>query len=655
MARRCNSKGLTRVEILVVVLVGGFILSLLPVASRRAKSDANRITCGANLAVLGKAMRLYASDYQNEFPRAGGRYTPWGEAVRWNASNRYQAYSLSPNGAGGAATVSSCFYLLVKYAEVRPRSFVCPGDVGTTEFRLPEGAGLPRGFELIDGWDFGPEAGKHCSYAYQMPFGLYVLTTSHDPAMPLAADRNPWIGSPAGEPKPLASFKPDLPQFMGTPAQARAGNSRSHGDDGQNVLFVDGHVTFEERSYCGLENDNIYLASSDLTSGSSIGMVPVLPMVIPANRKDSVLVHDPVYQVKAPAEAPNVDSKSLKQTAVVATLDCPLPEHKNAIWCSTFQMAWDKLKRDIIGEPIQIPAAQELVDRLNRSEFPTGSIEEKSCYVAAGFVKNGIIEQVQKEMARRFPSERVPTFDEEYRTLLNVILAYAYLNVAVEFEQPYCACPGAFEFRDSMGGRTSVVAFRAQAYDRVQVEILYHDFGQSPDTAQFVVDLSKRTQPYQVVLARVSQCKTLREAAKAVQEKIAEFATRPNYNAQCKLQPIDTLTVPDVLYKLTHHFEELLDKDLRNEKWPLYYISEAMQKIDFALSRKGVVLKSEARVRPATRGGAPAEEQKPRHFHFDRPFLICVQKREPNATPFFLMWVDNAELMKPYASGDKGS
>jgi len=639
----------------VVVLVSVFILSLVAPAFRRAKSDADRAACAANLATLGKAMLLYANDYENVFPRAGGRNSPWGETARWNASHRYQAYGLSPDGSGGAATISSCFYLLVKYAEVRPKTFVCPGDTGTTEFRLPEGTDLPQGFELIDAWDFGPEGSKHCSYAYQVPFSLYARTTSDDPAMPMAADRNPWIGSPGAEPKRIALFKPDLPAFRGTPEQARHGNSVSHKGDGQNVLFVDGHVAFEQRSYCGLDNDNIYLISADPTQGSPTGVVPAPGMATPANRKDSVLLHDPVYQVKAPAEAPNVDSKSLKLTAVVATLDCPLPEHKNAIWCSTFQMAWDKLKRDIIGEPIQIPAAQKLADRLNRSEFPTGSIEEKSYYVTAGFVKNGIIEQVQREMARRFPSEPVPTFDEEYRTLLNVILAYAYLNVAVEFEQPYCACPSAFDFRDSMGGRTSVVAFRAQAYDRVQVEILYHDFGQSPDTAQFVVDLSKRTQPYQVVLARVPQCRTLREAAKAVQEKITEFATRPNYEAQRKLQPIDTLTVPDVLYKLTHHFGELLDKDLRNTKWPLYYISEAMQKIDFALSRKGVVLKSEARVRPATRGGGPAEEQKHRHFHFDRPFLICVQKRDPNATPFFLYWVDNAHIMKPYETGGKGS
>ena len=60
-----------------------------------------------------------------------------------------------------------------------------------------------------------------------------------------------------------------------------------------------------------------------------------------------------------------------------------------------------------------------------------------------------------------------------------------------------------------------------------------------------------------------------------------------------------------------------------------------------------MVVKSDARV-----GGTAARSAyklaKPRHLHFDRPFLICVQKREPNATPFFLMWVDNAELMTKY-------
>ena len=57
-------------------------------------------------------------------------------------------------------------------------------------------------------------------------------------------------------------------------------------------------------------------------------------------------------------------------------------------------------------------------------------------------------------------------------------------------------------------------------------------------------------------------------------------------------------------------------------------------------------LNSEARTATTTR--ASSQLAKARRLHFDRPFLICVKKREPDATPFFLMWVDNAELMKRY-------
>jgi hypothetical protein len=156
-------------------------------------------------------------------------------------------------------------------------------------------------------------------------------------------------------------------------------------------------------------------------------------------------------QTKTHARAAETDSKDLKQTVVVATLDCPLPEHKNAIWCATFQMAWDKLRQDIIREPIQVLGAEELANRLNGAPFPTGSIEEKSYYAAAGFVKNGIIEQVQKEMRRRFPSEPVPTFDSRYTTLPDVILAYAFLNVDIEFQHPYYVYRRGFGFLGSDG------------------------------------------------------------------------------------------------------------------------------------------------------------------------------------------------------------
>jgi hypothetical protein len=349
-------------------------------------------------------------------------------------------------------------------------------------------------------------------------------------------------------------------------------------------------------------------------------------------------------RAKSNAPAAETDSKDLKQTIVVATLDCPLPEHKNAIWCSTFQMAWDKLKQDIIGEPIQILGAEELANRLNQAQFPVGSIEEKSYYAVAGLVKKGIIQQIRKDMARRFPSEPVPTFDDRYTTYPDVMLAYAYLNVDIRFKHPYCTCERGLGFTDSAGVQANVAAFCAHAPGpgrargieaiRGQVEVLFYDSDGSSGPAQFAVDLSKQTQPYQVILARMPRCNTLRKAAKTLQDKITASQNDPSYKTWRGLQHGDTLFVPDVLYKLTHHFDELLNKNFGNQKWREYFLFEALQKIDFTLSRTGVILRSEARMK-----AAPAKAPERRHLHFDRPFLICVQRREPNATPFFLMWV----------------
>jgi len=284
-------RAFTPIEVVVVVLLCLFLLLVLPPVTHIQGGGAFRMTCGTNLAGIGKAMLIYANDYEDELPRAGGRNSIWGPVANWQAQDRYQAYRLSADGSGGNASITSCFYLLVKYSEVTPKSFICTGDVGATEFRLaalPRGA-VPRTFELIDAWDFGPasESLKHCSYSYHVPFGPYALTTSAEPGFAVAADRNPWIDSPFAKAQDFSRFKPG-----GTNQQARLGNSVPHHQDGQNVLFLDSHVEFAKRPYCALEDDNIYTISGDPTGGDPWGTPPKLGSR-PANRKDSLLVNDP--------------------------------------------------------------------------------------------------------------------------------------------------------------------------------------------------------------------------------------------------------------------------------------------------------------------------------------------------------------------------
>jgi prepilin-type N-terminal cleavage/methylation domain-containing protein len=292
-----KKKGFTLVELLVVIAIIALLMGILMPALARVRQLAFRMTCGTNLSGIGKAMLLYSNDYQDELPRAGGRNSTWGAVANWMAADRYTAYGLAADSSGGSATISSCFYLLVKYTEVTPKSFICKGDAGTTEFKLADlTTAVSANFELIDGWDFGgpyPENIKHCSYSYHMPFGLYALTVSSEPGFAVAADRNPFLPSPAGAAKLVTEFKPDLDAYKGTADMAKAGNAIAHQLDGQNVMFLDTHVQFEKRAYCSVEDDNIYLISADPLKGSPVGTPPAVGAATPSSRKDSVLVHDP--------------------------------------------------------------------------------------------------------------------------------------------------------------------------------------------------------------------------------------------------------------------------------------------------------------------------------------------------------------------------
>jgi len=263
-------------------------MGILMPALARVRQIAFRMVCGTNLSGIGKAMLIYAGDYEDELPRAGGRSSTWQGAgcVVYNAATRQLAYKLNADGSGGQASISSCFYLLVKYAEVTPKSFICKGDSGTSEFKLSNETNAGS-LEFIDCWDFGTEPLKHCSYTYHLPFGLYALTTSSEPGMAVAADRSPWLDSPAATAKTISGFNP-----TGTIDQQKYGNSISHQEDGQNVLFMDGHVYFEKRAFCAINDDNIftYWDGGDIRRGGA----PVVGSTEPMDRKDSFLVHDGV-------------------------------------------------------------------------------------------------------------------------------------------------------------------------------------------------------------------------------------------------------------------------------------------------------------------------------------------------------------------------
>jgi hypothetical protein len=298
-------RGLAMRDVVALLVVLAFAVGLLMPMLARAGAGSTREKCAKNLSGLGKALLIYANDYDDELPRAGGRNSNWAP-VSWAAPTRRLAYSItSPAGAGGNATITSCFYLLVKYAEVHPKQFVCENDPCACEFVFDKEANRGTISEVTQAWDFGSAPQTHCSYAYHAPWGQYAATTSSVPSFIVVADRNPYIASPGRKAKSYPRSADGTRVFKGksgTIADQLYGNTDIHQEEGQNVLSIDGHVAFQTRAYCGLDEDNIYTVSAVADKGDPMGVAPIVATAgaTPTNREDAVLVHDPIVWSAVP-------------------------------------------------------------------------------------------------------------------------------------------------------------------------------------------------------------------------------------------------------------------------------------------------------------------------------------------------------------------
>ena len=93
----------------------------------------------------------------------------------------------------------------------------------------------------------------------------------------------PGADQTAGEPV-KAGIKEGTEQEIKEEAMKKI-NSPNHEGDGQNILYADGHVEFQQHPFCGMDRDNIYTyGKSGETSGGD-GIIGS-----PTNEKDSILL-----------------------------------------------------------------------------------------------------------------------------------------------------------------------------------------------------------------------------------------------------------------------------------------------------------------------------------------------------------------------------
>jgi len=335
------------------------------------------------------------------------------------------------------------------------------------------------------------------------------------------------------------------------------------------------------------------------------------------------------------------DSTKLSQTEIVATLDSPITPGKNVIWCASMQVAWKELQDNLLKEPVQLDEAVPVCDRLNVSPSVVKDLPEDGFYTAAGLADQGIIKKIQTDMAAKFPRAELPDFSQ---TVPDSVVVFGYLKARVPFTVPYFERKP-LDFVDAAGNTSSVRAFgtgQPENSDRFkdQPEILFYYYDKDsrylpPDPTEFALDLCRDSQPNQIVLACVNQESSLSSMLQTIERKTAQYgAEMPEEEKTFMLS--DTIAVPEMSWRIAHHFADLEDRSFKNGSLAGKAVGEVLQQIQFQLDRSGADLESEVLVHAAC---GP-----PKLLVFNKPFLLYMKRRDA-AQPFFVMWVDNAELL----------
>ncbi len=268
--------GFSLVELLVVISIIALLVSIILPSLNRANELAKRATCKGNFKAIAGAMTLYMNESNGVLPRTcsaldptqGGWLLPTGNRVATDEDDALARLFDNTSANNVRANPTASLFLLVRSKSISVDTLVCPSVKGLVADDLSDGA-LKL---LIDVKDK-----KNCGYSISYAWGDTVnWTAAASPGFPLASDKSP-VGSSLADPT----------------ASDKLGNSLNHYQDGQNVLYRDGHADWKGTNRAGIGNDNIFtklLSGNPTNSGGTAPLWPDKKGAYPRDTDDACMI-----------------------------------------------------------------------------------------------------------------------------------------------------------------------------------------------------------------------------------------------------------------------------------------------------------------------------------------------------------------------------
>jgi prepilin-type N-terminal cleavage/methylation domain-containing protein/prepilin-type processing-associated H-X9-DG protein len=260
--------GFTVIEVLVVIGIIAVLMAILLPAAERVRHQAYIDKCASNLRQIGAAITMYEQDNHGNYPR-----TRYNVATADKPAKGTGITDLDPFQPGTMLEndLTAPIFLLMKAERLPPEVLICPYNDETSFV-----ADSPN----LAGRSNFTDHKKNLGYSFANPYpdaaaaaAGYRLSNKLPAAFAIGADRNPGNGEKNDD-----VYGPKL----GSPTSLmEKANSPNHEQEGQNVLYADGHISWEKTCFVGIAQDNIYTAKD--------GLVDQVEMS-PADASDSVLL-----------------------------------------------------------------------------------------------------------------------------------------------------------------------------------------------------------------------------------------------------------------------------------------------------------------------------------------------------------------------------
>lgn len=334
-----------------------------------------------------------------------------------------------------------------------------------------------------------------------------------------------------------------------------------------------------------------------------------------------------------------VDSLKLKDTVVTGHMETPITKGGNLLYCSSFRLAWNRMKDSVGGDAILLKNGPETVKLLNRSLFTGKDISEDAYLVMAGANRDGILEKLNEGLRKKFGNE-APAVRVGFLTPEDY-LVYGFLLKNLRFKQEFERIREPLDFK-SESRLTRIKAFGVGKFNRywendskIRKQVAVIDYQGRSD---FIVRLGTDSPEDEIILAKVKPKENLLKTIERVIERIERG------RGISLLDNGDTLKIPQFNFDITHSYDEFLGKFFENKGFEKFFITAALQTIRFKLDEKGALLKSSAVL---SRGMGVEPVHQPREYVFDGPFLIYLKEKR-GKYPYFALWVENPELLLKY-------